>query len=183
MSSTTLIEERTALIADDDENFRVRLGRALEARGWEILLAESSSEALSLALDHAPDLAVVDLRLGSDNGLQLIRQLRPLDATMFILVLTGWGSIATAVEAVQNGANHYLSKPADADQIVAIFNSLPATSPDIDSSSVPSLARVEWEHIQRVLTDCEGNISLAAKQLGLHRRTLQRKLSKYPPRV
>jgi two-component system response regulator RegA len=175
-------EERTALVADDDELFRTRLGRALESRGWEVLLAANASDALSLARDHAPDLAVVDLRLGADNGLNLVRELRPLDATMFIVVLTGWGSIATAVEALQNGANQYLSKPADADQIVAVFNALPVAAPAGDSAAVPSLARVEWEHIQRVLTDCGGNISFAAKQLGLHRRTLQRKLSKYPPR-
>ena len=143
-----------------------------------------SNRVIDLAREHAPDLAVVDLRLGADNGLDVVRALRPLDPTLFILVLTGWGSIATALEAVRVGANHYLSKPVDADQIVAAFKALPAdTSAPDELPSVPSLARVEWEHIQRVLADCGGNISLAAKQLGIHRRSLQRKLSKYPPRV
>lgn len=174
----------SVLIADDDEPFRTRLGRALQARGWEVLLAAGGAQAIDLAREHAPDLAVVDLRLGADNGLDVVRSLRPLDPTLFILVLTGWGSIATALEAVRVGANHYLSKPVDADQIVAAFKALPADAPALDDlPAVPSLARVEWEHIQRVLADCGGNISLAAKQLGIHRRSLQRKLSKYPPRV
>jgi len=116
--------------------------------------------------------------------LDLVRKLRSLDPTVFILMLTGWGSIATALEAVRGGADHYLSKPVDADQIISVFKSLPGANGDKQAlPSVPSLARVEWEHIQRVLTDCGGNISLAAKQLGLHRRSLQRKLSKYPPRA
>jgi len=178
------IEERTVLIADDDEQFRVHLGRALEARGWDVFLAANGAQAIDLARENSPGLAIVDLRLGGENGLDLIRALRPLDPTMSIIVLTGWGSIATALEAVRGGADHYMSKPVDADQIIASFRSLPNCSgSDGAPAAVPSLARVEWEHIQRVLTDCGGNISLAAKQLGLHRRSLQRKLSKYPPRV
>jgi two-component system, response regulator RegA len=178
------IEDLSVLIADDDELFRTRLGRALEARGWEVFLAAGSVEALELSREHAPGMAVVDLRLGNENGLDLVRELRSLDHTMTIMMLTGWGSIATALEAVRGGADHYLSKPVDADQIVAAFRSLPGKSAITEASpNVPSLARVEWEHIQRVLTDCGGNISLAAKQLGLHRRSLQRKLSKYPPSV
>lgn len=177
-------EDLSALIADDDEVFRTRLGRALEARDWEVLLAADNDQALELARENAPSLAIVDLRLGNDNGLNLIRELRSLDQTMKIVMLTGWGSIATAIEAVRGGADHYLSKPVDADQVVATFKSLQGASSNHETSpSVPSLARVEWEHIQRVLTDCGGNISLAAKQLGLHRRSLQRKLSKYPPSV
>jgi two-component system response regulator RegA len=174
----------SALIADDDETFRTRLGRALESRGWQIVLAADSEKAVALAREHGPDLAIVDLRLGAENGVDLVRALRQLDATMFILMLTGWGSIATALEAVRSGADHYLSKPVDADQIVAAFTALVSgAAPAATSDRVPSLARVEWEYIQRVLTDCSGNISLAAKQLGLHRRSLQRKLAKYPPRT
>jgi len=177
-------EELSVLIADDDEQFRIRLGRALEARGWEVFLAANGAQAIALARENAPGLAIVDLRLGSESGLDLVRALRPLDATMTIIMLTGWGSIATALEAVRGGADHYMSKPVDADQIIAALNSLPSASRAAETpAAVPSLARVEWEHIQRVLTDCGGNISLAAKQLGLHRRSLQRKLSKYPPRV
>ena len=174
----------SALIADDDETFRTRLGRALEGRGWQTSLAADSEKAITFAREHAPDLAIVDLRLGDENGVDLIRALRQLDSTIVILMLTGWGSIATALEAVRNGADHYLSKPVDADQIVAVFESLVSgVQPVATPGRVPSLARVEWEHIQRVLTDCGGNISLAAKRLGLHRRSLQRKLAKYPPRV
>ncbi|MDR3723326.1 MAG: response regulator [Terracidiphilus sp.] len=168
---------------DDDELFRTRLGRALEARGWEVFLATNSAQAVSLAQDQAPGLAIIDLRLEGESGLDIVRALRPLDPTMFILMLTGWGSIATALDAVRGGADHYLSKPVDADQIIAVFKSLPAAAAESEAPAVPSLARVEWEHIQRVLTDCGGNISLAAKQLGIHRRSLQRKLSKYPPRL
>lgn len=175
-------EGLSALVADDDDLFRGRLGRALESRGWEVFLAANNAQALDAAEEHAPDLAIVDLRLGSENGLDIVRKLRALDPTMFILMLTGWGSIATALEAVRGGANHYLSKPVDADQIIAVFNASPTNGIDANPpSNVPSLARVEWEHIQRVIADCGGNISQAARSLGIHRRSLQRKLSKYPP--
>jgi len=176
-------EALTALVADDDELFRGRLGRALESRGWQVFPAADHAQALNAAQEHAPDLAIVDLRIGAGNGLDIVRELRALDPTMFILMLTGWGSIATALEAVRVGADHYLSKPVDADQIIAVFNSPPGSPENGAETAVPSLARVEWEHIQRVLTDCQGNISLAAKRLGLHRRSLQRKLSKYPPKL
>ncbi len=177
-------DSRSVLIVDDDENFRTRLGRAFHTRGWEASLAANGQEALAVARETAPDLAIVDLRMAGESGLDVVRQLRALDSTVFILMLTGYGSIATALEAVRGGADHYMSKPVDADQILAAFENLKSQIPVKDiESEVPSLARVEWEHIQRVLTDCGGNISLAAKRLGLHRRSLQRKLSKYPPRV
>jgi two-component system response regulator RegA len=177
-------ESQSVLIIDDDELFRTRLGRAFSSRDWESLLAGTVAEAVAVAAEHAPDLAIIDLRIGEENGLDIVRSLRSLDPTVYLIMLTGWGSIATAIEAVRGGADHYLSKPVDADQILAIYNA-PDKSMAYSSAtaSVPSLARVEWEHIQRVLTDCDGNISLAAKKLGLHRRSLQRKLSKYPPRV
>jgi len=175
-------DEHSVLIADDDDLFRSRLGRALEARGWEVFLAANSGQALAAAKEHAPDLAIVDLRLAEDNGLDIVRTLRPLDPTLSIIMLTGWGSIATALEAVRGGADHYLSKPVDADQIIAVFKALPASGSSANPPpSVPSLGRVEWEHIQRVIADCGGNISQAARALGIHRRSLQRKLSKYPP--
>ncbi|MGC1422229.1 MAG: response regulator [Terracidiphilus sp.] len=175
-------EELSAIIADDDEIFRSRLGRALEARGWEVFLAANTTQALSAAQENAPDLAIVDLRLGGENGLDVVRALRPLDPTMSLIMLTGWGSIATALEAVRGGADHYLTKPVDADQIIAAFKALSASGSNTTRTpKVPSLAGVEWEHIQRVIADCEGNISQAARALGIHRRSLQRKLSKYPP--
>jgi two-component system, response regulator RegA len=183
LSTKSENDELSILIVDDDELFRTRLGRAFEERGWEVSLAADCKQAVSLAQENAPGLAVVDLRLEGESGLDIVRALRPLDPTMFILMLTGWGSIATALEAVRGGADHYLSKPVDAEQIIAAFRSASTATVFSEAPAVPSLARVEWEHIQRVLTDCCGNISLAAKQLGIHRRSLQRKLSKYPPRL
>jgi len=118
----------------------------------------------------------VDLRLPGESGLSVVKDLKSLDPATVVVVLTGYGSIATAVESMKLGAASYLTKPADADQIVAAFE---GTQP-ADEGAVPSLARVEWEHIQRVLADCGGNVSQAARMLGIHRRSLQRKLSKYP---
>ena len=178
------IEKNTVLIVDDDERLRTTLVRAFQRRGWDTFAASSGEEAIRLADEYSPELATVDLRMPGESGLTVVRELRALDNTIFIIVLTGYGSIATAVNAVKLGANQYMSKPADVDQILAAFETgghvQTAAEEDIP---VPTLARVEWEHIQRVLTDSRGNISLAAKQLGLHRRSLQRKLSKYPPRV
>lgn len=179
--------EGVALIVDDDEVFRDRLCRALQARGWETNAAADGAGALELADKCSPDLAIVDLRLPGMGGLEIVRGLRDLDETICIIVLTGYGSIATALTATKLGASHYLSKPADTDQILTAYQKIASGDTDWraagSATSVPSLARVEWEHIQRVLADCEGNISQAAKLLGLHRRSLQRKLAKHPPRV
>lgn len=174
-------EPLAALIIDDDEVFRSRLCRAFQLRGWEAYGAADGAEALAAARENGPDLAVVDLRLAGESGLDIIRDLRSFDTTISIIMLTGYGSIATALEALKCGADHYLGKPVDVDQILAAYAALgePSVPPP---ATVPSLARVEWEHIQRVLTDCGGNVSQAAKLLGIHRRSLQRKLSKYPPR-
>jgi two-component system response regulator RegA len=178
------IEKKTVLIVDDDERLRTTLVRAFQRRGWESLAACSREEAIRIAKDSSPDLATVDLRLPGESGLTVLRELRALDSTMFILVLTGYGSIPTAMDSVRLGADHYMSKPADVDQIIAAFESGGDSSPTRDADiPVPTLARVEWEHIQRVLNDFDGNISQTAKKLGLHRRSLQRKLAKYPPRT
>ncbi|HTS68882.1 MAG TPA: response regulator [Terriglobia bacterium] len=178
-------DKPAVLVIDDDEAFHTRVRRAFELRGWEAHVAASGKEALACATETGPDLAIVDLRMPGESGLDVIKKLRELDATACIIVLTGYGSIATALEAVRCGADHYLSKPVDVDQILAAYEAV--NSPGADQSpppaTVPSLARVEWEHIQRVLTDCGGNVSQAAKLLGLHRRSLQRKLLKFPPRV
>ena len=172
------------LIVDDDERFRVRLCQAFAKRGWEVFGAADGAEAHNLAREGAPDLAVVDLKMASESGLDVVRDLRELDGTISIIMLTGYGSIATAIEAMKCGADHYLSKPADVDQILAAFETIRdrARSEVRPPTSVPTLARVEWEHIQRVLAECGGNISQSAKLLGTHRRSLQRKLSKDPPR-
>jgi len=176
------MESKEALIIDDDEVFRQRLCQAFRLRGWEASGAGDAGQALDAMHQFGPDLAVVDLRMPGESGLDIVRALRSLDTTIFIVMLTGYGSIAIALEAVKCGANHYLMKPVDVDQILSAYDgslSAPGIGPP---SSVPSLARVEWEHIQRVLADCGGNVSQAAKLLGIHRRSLQRKLNKYPPR-
>jgi len=174
-------EKQAILIVDDDEVFRQRLCRAFSARGWEAHEASDLGHALAVARECSPDLAVVDLRLPGESGLEIVRALRSLDTTTFIVMLTGYASLATALEAGKHGANHYLVKPVDVDQIISVYDgphdALSATTP----SSVASLARVEWEHIQRVLRDCGGNVSQTARLLGMHRRSLQRKLSKFPP--
>jgi two-component system response regulator RegA len=174
-------DPKAVLIVDDDEIFRRTLSRAFASRGWETHAAEGLESGVALAREHAPELAVVDLRLGGSNGLDVVKALRDLDSTMRIIILTGYGSIATALESVRCGADHYLSKPVDVDQILAAYEAICNEASIAPSPSVPSLARVEWEHIQRVMTDCGGNVSQAAKLLGLHRRSLQRKLTKYPP--
>ncbi|MBZ5604512.1 MAG: response regulator [Acidobacteriia bacterium] len=176
-------EAPLALIVDDDEPFRNRLCRALTERHWEASAVASAEEAIRFAGDRSPDLVLVDLRMPGAGGLDLIPQLRAIDSSMAIIVLTGYGSIPTAISAMKRGADHYLSKPADADQILSAYESLRTAAPESSEfpDSVPSLARVEWEHMQRVISDCGGNISQAARLLGIHRRSLQRKLSKYPP--
>jgi two-component system response regulator RegA len=177
----------TILVVDDDATFRTRLVRALTTRGYETFEAGDVDSAIALARRQRPARAIVDLRMPGKSGLDLISALMEIDEEIQILVLTGYGSIATAVEAVRRGAIDYLNKPVDTEQILAVFERDRERGEHATSSATevteakPSLARVEWEHIQRVLSDCGGNISEAARQLGIHRRSLQRKLSKLPP--
>jgi two-component system response regulator RegA len=171
---------RTLLIVDDDERFRERLMRAFRERGFDVRGAGDYDQAMASARAETPELALVDLRLPGGSGIELVRAFKELDTTTNVVVLTGYGSIATALESVRAGATTYLTKPVDADQIVAAFENAAAETPA--PPGVPTLARVEWEHIQRVLADCDGNVSQAARLLGIHRRSLQRKLSKYPVR-
>ncbi|MBP9086760.1 MAG: response regulator [Kofleriaceae bacterium] len=171
------------LIVDDDEVYRTRLARAFVDRGYEARAAQDYDSAVASASADSPEFAVVDLKMPGKSGLELIQALREIDPATKTVVLTGYGSIATAIDAVRLGATYYLSKPADADDIVAAFargESPPLTPAEADYKA-PSLARAEWEHINRVLSDCGGNISEAARRLGIHRRSLQRKLQKYPP--
>jgi two-component system response regulator RegA len=173
------------LLVDDDERLRERLLRAFQARGIESRGAADAEEALRVAAELEPTLAVLDLRMPGRSGLELLPELLQRWPQLRVLVLTGYGSIATAVASVRQGAVDYLAKPADADQILAALGLEEGSAPAeeaADGTAPPSLARVEWEHIQRVLRDCEGNISRAARALGLHRRTLQRKLVTQPPR-
>lgn len=169
-------EGRTMLIVDDDAAFRERLVRAMRDRGYDAVGVGDHASAIRLASGESPELAVVDLRLAGDSGLSVTRDLKQLDPSTVIVVLTGYGSITTAVESIKLGAASYLTKPADADQIIAAFHGIMPP----DDAEIPSLARVEWEHIQRVLADCGGNVSQAARILGIHRRSLQRKLAKAP---
>ncbi|MFT4625184.1 MAG: two-component system response regulator RegA [Myxococcota bacterium] len=171
------------LLVDDDDRLRERLGQALTDRGYAVRTASSPAAGLD-QLERAPcDYAVVDLRMPGGSGLELVAAIRERSPSTCIVVLTGYGSIATAVDAVRLGAANYLTKPADTDMVLAALaraDAAPLT--EVPEYAPPSLARTEWEHIQRVLEDCGGNISEAARKLGLHRRTLQRKLQKYPPR-
>jgi two-component system response regulator RegA len=167
------------LLVDDDEVLRERLATAIRARGYEVRTAGSADEALREVAKDSPEMAVLDLKMPGGSGLDLLKELRRADPHTRVLMLTGYGSIATAVEAVREGAVGYLPKPADADEILAALAG--THTQKVPGLETPSLARAEWEHIQRVLTDCGGNISEAARRLGIHRRSLQRKLHKYPP--
>lgn len=173
------------LIVDDDERFRSRMARAFEERGYEVQHADGYDGAMHIAVAESTEYAVVDLRMPGRSGLEVVRELHRVDPATKIVVLTGYGSIATALEAVRLGATHYLTKPADVEEVIAAFERAPgletqAALGEGEAPQTPSLARVEWEHIQRVLTDCDGNITKASERLGIHRRSLQRKLAKFP---
>ena len=167
------------LIVDDDEVFCGVLQRALTRRDFEADIAHNQQQALQQARRAPPSHVILDLKLGSESGLDLIEPLMNLRPAPSILLLTGYASIPTAVEAMRRGAVNYLPKPADADQILAAFNPDNSTAVDVPTDP-PSLRRLEWEHIQRVLAENNGNISASARALGMHRRTLQRKLQKRP---
>ena len=173
------------LLVDDDAVFVQVLTRALGARGFEVAGAHNGNEALIRCADFQPRFIVLDLKLGAERGLALIPRLIVARPGVRILLLTGYASIATAVEAIKRGAHDYLAKPVDADQVVQALlgpSSAQTTAPEQLPDAPPPLKRLEWEHIQRVLAECDGNISEAARRLGLHRRTLQRKLAKRPVR-
>jgi two-component system, response regulator RegA len=173
---------RSLLIVEDDDRLRSRLASALRDRGFDTRGASDYDSAVEAAKADSPEYVLVDLRMpGPMSGLDVIREIKAIDPATVVVVLTGYGSIATAVEAVRLGASDYLTKPADVDQIVAALSrSSPASHSADEHDQVPSLARVEWEHINRVLVDCGGNVSKAARLLGIHRRSLQRKLSRFP---
>jgi two-component system, response regulator RegA len=173
-------EGASILVVDDDPTFRERLARAFRNRGLDVRVAAGFEDGLASVTEDAPELAVIDLRMPGKSGLQLLKAIKAIDPETRVVVLTGYGSIASAVEAMRSGAVHYLQKPADADQILAAFT--PEVEEEDPKTPRPlSLARAEWELIQSVLTECDGNVSAAARRLGMHRRTLQRKLLKHPP--
>jgi two-component system response regulator RegA len=168
------------LLVDDDPLFCRMLGRALTRRGFEVEVAHGTEPALALARERLHDYAVVDLKLGADSGLALLRQLLALAPELRILVLTGYASIATAVEAIKLGAVHYLAKPADADDVVSALRRAAGDATVPVRERPLSVERLEWEHIQKVLSENAGNVSATARALNMHRRTLQRKLAKRP---
>jgi two-component system response regulator RegA len=174
------------LLVDDDETFRERLARALRARTYQVVTACNHETAMQAARASAPAFAIVDLKMPGASGLELVRDLHALSPATRIVVLTGYGSIASAVDALHRGAHDYLSKPADADEIIAALlgqkAALGHASARAGAEPPPSLARAEWEHMTRILADCGGNVSEAARRLGITRRTLQLKLKKDPPR-
>ena len=177
-------ERPLLLIVEDDAPLRERLALAFAARGFDVRAAATLDHADRLVAEDPPEYVVLDLRVGDRNGLDLLPAITRADPATRVVVLTGYGSIATALEAVRRGATHYLTKPADADEILAAFERGGATAvPPAPSPQPMSLDRVEWEHINRVLVECGGNVSEAARLLGLHRRSLQRKLAKYPSRT
>lgn len=173
--------DRSILLVDDDKPFVTRLGRAFEQRGFDVRTAESVSEGLAELKAAAPASAVVDMRLGTGNGLEIIEALRKIRPDARIIVLTGYGNIATAVTAVKLGAVDYLAKPADAEEIIAALMREPGTKAEPPANPM-SADRVRWEHIQRVYELCERNVSETARRLSMHRRTLQRILAKRAPR-
>ncbi|MEN3929668.1 ActR/PrrA/RegA family redox response regulator transcription factor [Microvirga sp. W0021] len=175
------VQDKSLIIVDDDKPFSSRLGRAMEARGYSVRIAESVAEGIALIDDMAPAFAVIDMRLGDGNGLQVIERLSERRPDARGVILTGYGNIATAVTAVKLGAFDYLAKPADADEIEAAL-----TAQSDGKASPPenpmSADRVRWEHIQRVYELCNRNVSETARRLNMHRRTLQRILAKRAPR-
>ena len=175
-------EQPQLLLVDDDPTFTRVMARAMVSRGLRVSVANSAEEGLALARVDLPDYAVLDLKMEGDSGLVLLPKLPELDAEMRVLILTGYSSIATAVEAIKRGACNYLCKPADADDVLAALLSEHADLDTLVPENPMSVDRLQWEHIQRVLTEHEGNISATARALGMHRRTLQRKLQKRPVR-
>jgi len=182
MNTENTTDKPSLLLVDDDATFCQVLSAALDRRGFAVKVAHDVAEGLAAAEGDAPEFAVIDLKMPGPSGLELVKKLKALDAHTRIVVLTGFASVATAVEAIKLGATHYLAKPADADEIVAAFNrdSGNAAVP-VETKPLP-LSRLEWEHIQKVLVESDGNISETARRLGMHRRTLQRKLAKRPSR-
>lgn len=164
------------LFIDDDGIFRQRLALSVQKRGYTVATADGL-EALSVLADFRPDVVFVDLKMPTEDGLSLIPKIKATLKAVKIIVLTGYGSITTAMEAARLGATDYLTKPASIQQVI---NALEGVAKEVQLA-VPSLDQVEWEHLQRVLSDCDHNITLAAKLLGIDRRSLQRKLAKYAP--
>lgn len=173
-------EQPRLLLVDDDATFCMVLKMAMSKRGFEVYVAHDLENGIALAEEVDPEYAVIDLRIGHESGLTMVKRLVELDDHTRIVMLTGFASIATAVEAIKLGAIHYLTKPADADEIVAALHKDEGDE-SVEIKDKPlSVKRLEWEHLQKILVEHDHNISAAARALGMHRRTLQRKLEKRP---
>jgi len=175
---------QSILLVDDSFVLRDRLSEAFQERGFRVLVAGTCDEALEVFKTDPTDLAVVDLRMPGRTGLTVIADLKAIRADVQVLILSGFGSIATAIDAIRLGAVNFLPKPADADDILSAFKRGGSEVQIVDNDEaipVPTLAQAEWEHIHRILADCSNNISEAARRLGIHRRSLQRKLRKRAP--
>jgi two-component system, response regulator RegA len=170
------------LLVDDDVTYCEVLARALQKRGFSVRIAHDVPHGISLARQESPEYAIVDLKMPGPTGLELVKELITLDPNTRIVMLTGYASITTAVEAIKLGATHYLSKPASVEEILAAFERTQGNVEAPIDDKPFSVARLEWEHIQKVLGECDGNISETARRLNMHRRTLQRKLQKRPAR-
>ena len=180
MNLKNINTEEKMLLVDDDENFGFIMQRALARRHINCDVFVSAATAIAAMKNIGYTKAIIDLKIAQDSGLALLKQLKALNPDIPIIILTGYSSVSTAVEAIKLGALNYLCKPIDVDEILSAFNE---TAPDIDlgpPALPPSLDRLEWEHIQKILLSHNGNISATARELGMHRRTLQRKLSKRP---
>lgn len=175
-------EQPHLLLVDDDPTFTRVMARAMDRRGLRVSVASSADEGLALATEDIPHYAVLDLKMEGDSGLVLLPKLLELDPEMRVVILTGYSSIATAVEAIKRGATNYLCKPADADDVLTALLSQHVDLENLVPENPMSVDRLQWEHIQRVLAEHDGNISATARALGMHRRTLQRKLQKRPVR-
>ena len=182
--STTEVDDRPALlIVDDDSTFCTVLANAMTKRGFNVTCAHTVEQALECVETCPPEYAIIDLRLPGTSGLTLVEKLNALDPGTRIVMLTGYASIATAVEAIKLGAMHYLAKPVDVNEIMMAFERTTGDA-DVQISAHPlSVGRLEWEYIQRVLNENKGNVSVTARALNMHRRTLQRKLTKNPAKA
>lgn len=173
--------DTSLIIIDDDQPMREQLGRVMERRGYQVTLAGSIGEAQAIIADKAFNFAIVDMKLGDGYGLELVDELKISNSNIRIVMLTGYGNIATAVAAIKHGAVDYLTKPADADMIDNALKQHKGNQPTPPESPM-SPDRVKWEHIQRIFSECSNNVSETARRLKMHRRTLQRILAKHAPK-
>lgn len=182
VANTPTSRPKSVLVVDDEAPLRAAMGRMLEIHGFSVCFATNRAEAVEQALAQAPEHAVVDLVLRDGSGLDVIVALRKVAPSTRIVLVTGFGSVSTAVEAIRLGAVDYLPKPVEAEELLAALDPSRPRDSSKERPDIPTLERAQWDYIHRVLAQCEGNISEAARRLGLHRQSLQRMLKRHPPR-